>query len=590
MYNPKPLQPISLISINKPVLSSKAGVVMTGVMMLTLVVAILGAGLLFAARHSMTSVNRWRDYDEALLAAQTAIEKTKSNLHEGFAEYNDSTYSWNNINWLVEQAPLYGVTNEITLGELLGESADYYPYADAVIEVIMEPGPVIGTYEDKTCHITNTATATYKGVTRKIREVFFYRLNKSTVFDHAYFMNNFGWWYGVNIVVNGDIRSNYDMTLRSSSLVINGQSYASGMNNVERPFSTWSANTYKTHSNHENFRPFYHVDQNYGNDDSLFGKGFDYNDSGNTHDEVKELPMPYIGNLSDFREYATHKGGTISIGGSVVVDAVYDEPGPSGSWTAPDYGCVVLEGTLADPIVIDGPVVIEGDVLIKGYYTGQGTIYAGRNVHVLDNVIAVNPPVWNHPDSVENFYSNTVPDNLNADFLGLCAKGNLTLGNYNGGKYTSTQILKYAKPPFTKEYQVSGTDADIGYAQYQKADGKWYFDGDYTAEFGEKGDVPGTPRKFYESSLSDARFAALSPANSITHLDAFIYNNHLMAGDLAGGVVNGGLICRDEALYVTSRLYMNWDARVGMDDAEFKPYLPMQLEVANTILWWEMEP
>ena len=593
MCSRKPLRRTSSTSTTEGALS-KAGIVLVGVMMLTLVVTILGAGLLFAARQSMTTVNRWHDYDAALLAAQTAVEKAKSDLHNGFRDFHESTYSWNNINWLVEQATNYSVSTT-TLSELLDLPEEFsYPYDDAMVEVVVEPSPVFGTYEEKICYITNTVTATYKGVARKIREVFYYKLSKSTVFDHAYFMNNFGWWYGVNIVVNGDIRSNYDMTLRSSRLVLNGDSYAYGMNNVEQNFKTWSASTYRGHSNHQNARPFYHVDQNYANEGSLFEKGYDYTDSGNTYDAVPKLPMPYIGNLGEFIGYAQHKGGTISLGGAVVVDAVYDGVGPSGIAGAPDEGCLVLEGTVDDPIVINGPVVINKDVIIRGYYTGQGTIYAGRNMHIIDDLIAVNPPEWNHPDSESNFKNNTLPDNMDADFLGLCAKGSMALGDYNGGDYRDSRILKYSKPPFTAEYSVSATDTDIGYAQYQKEDGKWYFDGDYTATFGEKGDdanpSQGVPRKYYESSLSDAMFDALSPAKKIRQIDGFIYNNHLLAGTLNAGVVNGGLICRDEALYVNGVFHMNWDCRVGEDDSEFKPYLPMALVPATTILWWEMAP
>jgi len=84
MCSRKPLRRTSSTSITEAREESKAGLVLVGVMMLTLVVTILGAGLLFAARQSMITVNRWHDYDAALLAAQTAVEKTKSDLHNGF--------------------------------------------------------------------------------------------------------------------------------------------------------------------------------------------------------------------------------------------------------------------------------------------------------------------------------------------------------------------------------------------------------------------------------------------------------------------------------------------------------------------------
>jgi hypothetical protein len=45
-------------------------------------------------------------------------------------------------------------------------------------------------------------------------------------------------------------------------------------------------------------------------------------------------------------------------------------------------GNVVLEGTDANPIVLDGDVYVSGDVVIKGVVTGRGAIYAGRNMYV----------------------------------------------------------------------------------------------------------------------------------------------------------------------------------------------------------------
>jgi len=575
--------------------ASKAGFVMVGVMMLIVVAAIAAGGFMFSARQSLPVVNRWHTYDDALLAAQTGLERVKSNLYDDFRDYHKSTYSWNNIYWVEEQATNYAVSGP--LWQILGtNTAGNYvamesnlPYSNAVVDITVTNEAVDdATFEERSVSITVTAEAVYEGMTRKIKEVFVYKLSKSTVFDYAYFMNNFGWWYGVNIVVNGDIRSNYDMALRSDDLVINGQTYAAGLNNVLKPFSTWNSTTYLTDGGHADFRPFYHVDQNYSNTNSLYEMGYDYTDSGNIYDGVEPLEMPYIGTLSDFEEYARDKNGTISQGGTVLISNVWSGTGPSGITNAPDEGCFVLEGTLADPIVIDGPVVVREDLLIKGYYTGQGTIYAGRNVHVLDNLIAVNPPAWNHPDTVTNFNNNTLPDNLDADFLGLCSKGSIILGDYN----QDTWILNYAQPPFTQPYEVSVTDADIGYAQYQVGD-DWYFDGDYTAIYGEKSSdadpAVGVDRRYYQTSVSEAMFAALSPARRITHIDGFIYNNHITTGGFNEGVVNGGIICRDEALLVNGPLYMNWDSRIS-SDTDFKPYLPMELTPANTITWLEMTP
>jgi len=419
-----------------------------------------------------------------------------------------------------------------------------------------------------------------------MEEVVRYKLNRSSVFDHAYFINNFGWFYGVDCVVNGDIRSNYDVELKSRDLVLNGHTYAAGVNDLKKPYQTWNWATYKNNSRSEHFRPVYHVDLNKHNDDSVFEWGYD--DSGR-HNYVSELEMPYIGNLDDYKYYAQGEGGTISVGGVTVVTNVYSGAGPSGVNGAADHGTLYLRGTEENPIVIDGPVVIEGDVIIEGVFTGQGTLYAKRNVHIINDVVAADPALWEQPDTGENFYDNTLPDNLERDFLGLVARGSVVIGDPD--RINSYSL--YFKPPFTEPYEVSATDGDIGYVSYTD-DGKSWFDGDYTADSGGRcasGDPSLTvSRKFYDPSVSSALMDSWNPVDRVGRIDAFIYNNHLTVGKFTSdSMVNGGIICRDEALIPAGRFYLNWDPRVALDH-DFTPFLPLELGPAETILWREVTP
>ncbi len=574
---------------NAPSADPKAGLVLLLTLILVIVTATLSTALLFAARNSTRTVRRWTNYDNALWAAQTALEKVKSQIHEGFEEFHKSTYSWNNIYWIEENASDYSISN-ITLGALISNAVVHLDYTNARLSIVVSNGTVTGAFDARSIPITVTATATLGDSTRTLEEVFEYKLTRSTVFDHAYFMNNFGWMYGVNLVFNGDVRSNFDFDWRTSKGALNANSFAAGENLISSIPLSYSEAEYIAAGN-PFARPLKHPDST--NAAFTISKGYDPTTGGSTINGATPIKMPYIGELSDVVAYAHHKAGTISQGGAVIVDAFYDGVGPSGVAGAPDEGCLVLIGTPADPIVINGPVVIEGDVLIKGYYTGQGTIYAGRNAHVLDDVIALNPPQWSPNDTEDNYNNNTLPNNLAADFLGLCSKGNLTLGDYRQS-YNQYIANKYGAPPFTHEYEVSASDAAIGYAQYQKANGDWYFDGDYTATFGEKCDnanpANGVPRKYYESSLSDDLFDSLNPSARIQQFDGLIYNNHLTTGTWDyNSAINGGFICRDEAMAAKGRLDVNWDPRVGSDqDNGFQPFLPMRLAPSKTITWREV--
>lgn len=567
------------------------GFVLTGALMLLLIGIMVTGSFLFVSRQSHPVVAQWTRYDQTLLAAQTAIEKVKANLYAGFEEQYLQTRSWNDLNWVVANASSYGTSG--TLGSILNHGATY-AYSNAQIIATVASSDVTGTSpETRVVFVTNTASATFEGITRSIEEVVRYRLHRSSVFDHAYFINNYGWFYNVNCVVNGDIRSNYDMDLRSRYLVLNGYASAFGQVNINRPYQTWSWNTYKRDSYSDFFRPTYYVDQHRktqnGDDniDAIFQYGF--NRSG-TYSHQEKLKMPYLGDLSDYKAYAAQKNGTIRVGSRVLVDHVFSGTGPSGVSGAPDQGSIVLEGTRWNPIVINGPVVVDGDVILKGYFTGQGTIYAGRNVHIIGDVKAVNPPQWEHPDTAANFADNTLPDNMKADFLGLAAKGSIVVGDYRDSGFVRN-IAPYIKPPFTKEYKVSKTDSDIGYVSYQK-NGTNFFNGDYTATYGEKcgNSTPGNgvPRKFYESSLSDNMFGHYNPATQIHRLDAVIYDNHLTTGRFdSNAMINGAIISRDEGLILDGRTYMNWDSRLALKET-FRPFLPLELEPAKTIRWREL--
>ncbi len=566
---------------------NRKGFALTAVMLLLLIVSLVAGAFVISSRQTLLTVNRWRANDECLLAAQTALEKIKFTLYEDFKAYHAKTYSWTNINWVTQNAYKYSTNG--SLGSILGESNIY---SGAFIQATITNGMVSGTNSDERwVLITNKVSATVNGQKRTIQETVRYTLNKSDIFDYSYFINNFGWFNGVNMVINGDIRSNFNIDMNSSSLVLNGDSTASGTNILHYTPQHWEWATYSTDTKHQYFRPGFYVDGG-SNAASKFLAGYDTTRAPTRSNDVLALEMPYIGILDDYKYYAQEQNGTIRTGTTVIVSNVFNGVGPSGVSNAPDMGCLVLVGTLSNPIKLNGPVVVEGDVIIGGYFTGQGTIYAGRNIHIIKDVIATNPPVWLHPDTASVFTNTTLPKNLNRDFLGLCAKGAVVFGNYKDSSFLSS-ISTYIEPPFTKEYPVTASDESIGYVTSTR-NGTNYFNGDYSVGFGTKAGntvaTNGVLRQYYESSLSDTTFAALSPLTTIARIDAIVYNNHLTAGRFsADSMINGGIISRDEALILSGKMYMNWDSRVSRED-KFKPYLPKELSPGKTILWREMSP
>ena len=87
-------------------------------------------------------------------------------------------------------------------------------------------------------------------------------------------------------------------------------------------------------------------------------------------------------------------------------------------------GSAVVIGTSDHPVLIHGPVTVSTDIVIKGNVSGQGTLYAGRNVQIVGSIVYQNPPDFrgNNPQTIDNY-------NAKQDMLGLAASGSVIMGD-----------------------------------------------------------------------------------------------------------------------------------------------------------------
>ena len=114
-------------------------------------------------------------------------------------------------------------------------------------------------------------------------------------------------------------------------------------------------------------------------------------------------------------------------------------------------GNVILVGTQANPIKIDGKVVIDGDVVIRGYVQGAGQIYASGNIYAPGDVIYNNVNVGTIN---EKFGVNNDPDpKKQTNLLGLVAGKNIVVGDY------LSQVTHWdsSKTDFFKPYTYNPT-------------------------------------------------------------------------------------------------------------------------------------
>ena len=630
----------------------KRGATLIIVIGLTAVVAV-GLAALFgyvsnATRQAAMAVGR----DICRLAAQSGIEAAKAEVNAAFQQTisaqariigaSFSADSTSAFDWFEAYS---GTTPKTTIG--VGGVVDLsgsMQFGDCTVRVgIGRVEHVVGeqfavvTFVAEAVRSKPGSPATRSTIAETVR----FAQERSKVFNNAYFVNNYGWFQGSGCTANGDVRANGDMYL-DSSCKVNGRVYASrntelGVNGDITNYgkmdnkSTYRSTTYGT-SNMA--RPL--------STDPVTGTknngGYDAPDTATTQilkDRIKanqplSVEMPYIGDISsgesEYRAWAQElhnknpNMSTIKQNGQTLVSVFYDGAGPSGlstvtdskgnEVTAPDYGSKVLIGTQQHPLEINGPVIIPGDVIISGYVKGQGTIYAGRNIHIVGNIQYMNPPSWAGK-------STSGGSNATKDMLGLMAKGNIVMGDYTVSSWLSSINTYLTSQPYVQQYACDTSDAAIGYPETfggsyaavehvsgtdfgkcQSAGLADYVPGGYDADTGRFGKMrevgtgqyeqkqvynsrtrryewqnieitaPGTTydRKYYESVCADSEVS--SRCSTITRIDAVLYNNHGIFGKLGQCTINGSLVCRNEGLQYSSKLYLNWDIRLYSGSSE----------------------
>ena len=579
------------------------GFVLTGVLMLLLIASLVGGAFLFSARSSFATIDQWRSRDECLLGVQSGLERRKYAVDQAFRTNYNVLRTWDSLDTL---SAFHGTTTE-------EKWTNHYSTSPHVVTVQVHTsvGTVTKTVSNYTAQVTLTyeASATHNGIRRKVREEVYYRFASApevgggdgSVFDNVFFIDNIGFFSGVNADFNGDVYANKDLDLQYSSVMVNGDRYSGANILAHRDYKNQTWAKYREQNYADRARPAENTDFNRSNTNTYWPQG--YNDetvASYEWAEIKELP--FIGPLSEYQAYAIEAGGAVSQAHFVTSDGVVtnsgqtvyavwgDQAGENAGIGTNDTGCLILIGTYDNPINISGVVVATGDIYIKGYYTGQGTLYAGRNIHIIGNLVAKDPPTWPKTDSNPQA---TATANKTKDFLGLCAKGSLLFGDYRD---VDTSLLK---SPHTASHATDASDAELGYVSYYSG-GIPYFNGDYTQVDGDGSAKrsDGSDRRFYQPMISDTAMNALGITPWIGWFDAVLYANHLISGDFDNNaVLNGGFICRDESVKRHGNLVLNWDIRMGShsyDGQSFAPWLPgmlpRQSSVHRTIKWTELAP
>jgi hypothetical protein len=246
-------------------------------------------------------------------------------------------------------------------------------------------------------------------------------LEQSKVFDNGYFINNWGWFYGSNMVCNGNARSNGQFDVAGHAPTITGQPTYDSL--------TWAGGT----ATLSGYRDDNEDGLDDGNDGGIFA-GWDITGVtnvngngglvGNQHDYQDQVAMPNLSDLTAYEQRAIVSGGTVSVSGIPLFTGVYgDDSGEKQN--------LYLVGTPTDPIRIDGTVVVRGSVVLAGVVTGQGAIYAGGNVYVPNDLTYADPPTTARPaDNTQAATQAWLTANRTKDFVAVLSRESIVLGDH----------------------------------------------------------------------------------------------------------------------------------------------------------------
>lgn len=461
---------------------------------------------------------------------------------------------------------------------------------------------------------------------RAVRSTVRYSLAPSEVFDYAYFINNWGWFYGHTIRAYGNARSNGQFDCANYSPTITGTPIYDSV--------AWSGTT----ANLDGYNDDNGDGSNDGNDGGTFA-GWDIvraqnvqgngGNAQNQHDFQDKIEMPNLTDLGPYESNAIASNSSITIDGVTVSDAVYgDEAG--------EKQHLYLVGTDAKPIILNGPVVVRGDVLISGVVKGQGAIYSGRNVYCPKSVTYANGPSTPRPaNNSEAATEAWMSTNANKDFLGLFAREHIVVGDYSDGTWQA-YVNQWMSDPLNASAEdagadgipntLAGRDGILGTSDDDVLEGDGVFTIEhYTEEDAALGlipagknvgdSIPGTGEDIdgdgvYDPQATMAQIPvkqALTPANwgnlssavanytSISSLranklDAVFYTNHAFCWLVLGtepARINGGLVSRNESIiYGTPFMDVNQDARMlGHSSSKFANLLPMTVQPLEILRW-----
>ena len=576
-----------MIGANQRRSGDEAGFVLVLTLIVMVAGVVLGSAGLFWATQEVKIAQNVNDKKRTFYLADAGAEYALTFMNNQLRATTFETWFTDNTN--TTKAQVGGVDIYTTRAG--------FPAPYTLNGVTMQPvieGPVSGPY-------TVTVVANDRGSISKVTATLRQFPNTAYVFDNAYFINNWGWFYGSGITTNGDVRSNGEFDTRSGP-TINGHIYAAGQIRTDgsgirgmTDFVNPKRNPGVARQPMPNLKDLSYYEEE-AKKKAQIGEAAQ-------HPSLECWNPMLNSGAGDYQKvYAVHRCGLgpdgvpdtaddflgmdgvkDSVGGSV--DDCWGPDGNQSTVADNDREGLYCDGTV-HPIKLTGPVVVRGDLVIKGKIMGTGSIYSGGNVYAAGDLeytqhTGANRPKYNDqlvdydqvPDVAKNgndphgVVDGYVEQRASDPLASLSARKNVIIGDYTGttgGSWPSGSYLYN----MGKEDGV-GPDGIAGTADDTTPNGVM----DPGEDIDEDGVLRTTNYTFNKDVATDLSKIDNLPAgttafsqiatNAISTLEGIFYTNHAVAGRLgSNAVVNGVMISKDEAIYFTNTLDFNYDERI----------------------------
>lgn len=485
--------------------------------------------------------------------------------------------------------------------------------------------------------ISTIPTSAKSSITSKIVTTYKISSDMARVFDYCYFINNWGWFYGNNITTFGNCRSNGSFSMGSYRPTIWGKPRFEDCNGTDLIGYIDDNKDGQLNNQDGGIYSWNNIDGT----PSANGRPSDLYaglQGTSTQNDIQQLPMPNLTDLSIYETKAKQEGSYIKIGDTIICDGVL------GDNEAQQH--LYLEGTYEKPIQIYGINVVRGDVIIRGYVAGQGTIYSGRNIYIPQRILYRNPPSERRPsNNSESARENWRATNVGTDMLGLFSREHIVISDFTNTNWRSL-VNQWLQNPSNASKEDAGIDKipntydpgendnvwsvlkdtqnNIIPGTGEDIDGDGKYDGTvtlsefnlasstiYTNHPSWTGNLPTGLTSFSQLSYWDETLDApgLTGSQKFPQVDAILYTNHFLGGYFSNNnsygykgdnrthflndcctYFNGAVISRNESLIYDSRdIIFQHDERLsGCDGEVFHFTLPRvwkPLEVVSSSIY-----